>query len=337
MLLLVMHKIEIIDFYENGVKLNEINYVFTPTITVPYKSKVVTNVDKEQVEIKFPRISPKIPYEVSEGFETTWIRTKEKNPEVTNGIIANLQKLDYQNGELVWQENLTDFKTLSGIRSGILADLEEELQDRLLTQLAPTAPGAVVETSDDQFILGVRGGRVHLEGKIMPFPVGHPKYNFHKNPSQNYLENPIQSLSRQAITEMSLPLYSPDMNKVYGVAKELSLIGVVRDRGTTENKSGSWNPLPTFYIKTKWDAEQCRNGYETAIDKYEHERFLTIDIDETTLSKTIEEFYSRFVGNGLGELLLYGRFRFKDKWYENTIKKLEKKFKTQIKEGNPFQ
>ncbi|MEM5855610.1 MAG: hypothetical protein QW472_04830 [Candidatus Aenigmatarchaeota archaeon] len=332
-----MHIIEIIDFYRKGVKPNEINYIFVPSIIVPYKSKVIADVDSNQIEINFPRTSVTgMPNSLAEEFEQVWVKIKKTNPKLTNSIIANLQKLRYTNGELQWQENLTDFKTLSGLRLGIFAKLEEELQDNLLAQLAPTSPGAVVETSDDKLILGVRGKKVHLDGKIMPFPVGHPRYIFHRNPSQNYLENPLQSLARQAITEMNLPLYSPDMNRVYGVAKEILLIGVVRDRGTTENPSGSWNPLPTFFIKTKWDAELCRRGYESAVDKYEHERFLTIHADETALSKTIEEFYPRFVGNGLGELLIYGRFRFGDKWYEKCILKLVKKYKARIKEGNPF-
>ncbi len=315
-----MHIIEVIDFYKSGIKPSEITHTFTQTITVPYKSKILAEIDGKEVEVRFPRDPIEVPDWLAEKFEQNWIEVKNSNPKITNRVIANLKKFDVIRKQ--WQENLTDFKTLSGLRAGILAELEEELQDKLLTKFAPTGIGAVVETSDEKLILGIRG-KIHLEGKIMPFPAGHPEY------TQNNLENPLQALTREAIEEMNLPLSSEEYEELY-------LIGMVRDRGTTFDPKGSWNPLATFYVKTKLDSASLSKTCLSATDKYEHLRILISQSDEKILSKIIEELYPKFVGNGLGELLLYGRFKFGEKWYEGCKTKLCRKYKARIREGNPF-
>jgi len=337
-----MHNLEIIEYFPKGVKPKDIFYKQDNSVNLPLEGPAIVHrieADGTKKEVLLP--FPVTHIEVPESFSTNYLRERQKRalPEFPypNEAIANLLKFQLgPDNILYWEENLTDFATVSSVlRPGLLADLPDAEQKRILRGLAPTAPGAVVESSDGYIILGVRGSTVHAQGRIMPFPVGHPRYNVHRNPERNSLEDPLQALSRQSVTEMNFPLYSGDMNNVFGGAKDVYVIGAMRGKN---RQAGSWNPLVSFLVEAKWDSRQLNEGYQVAVDKYEHERFLTLPIDQREVSKFIKDNYNRLIDHGLGQLLFHGRFRFGDKWYEQLVQELtrDERYQATITEGNPF-
>lgn len=338
-----MHNLEVIEYFPKGIKPKNIFYEQHQSVNLPVEGPAIVHTiesDGTKKEVKLP--FPVNHIEVPSAFSDSYLKERQKRASVgfpyPNEAIANLSRFqsDPNDNVLYWEENLTDFATVSSVlRPGLLADLPDDGQKRILKGLAPTAPGAIVESSDGYIILGVRGGAVHAQGRIMPFPVGHPRYNVHRNPERNSLEDPLQALSRQSVTEMNFPLYSGDMNNVFGAAKDIYVIGAMRGKN---RQAGSWNPLVSFVIESKWNSTQLNEGYQIAVDKYEHERFLTLPIDPGEVSQFIRANYNRLNDHGLGQLLFHGRFRFGDNWYEQLVRELttDEKYQATITEGNPF-
>jgi len=338
-----MHNLEVIEYFPKGIKPKDIFYIQHNSVNLPVEGpaiihRIEDDGTKKEVRLPFPVTHVEVPESLSDNY----LRERQKRASsgfpYPNEAIANLLRfgLETADSTLYWEENLTDFATVSSVlRPGLLADLPDDEQKRILRGLAPTAPGAIVESSDGYIILGVRAGTVHAQGRIMPFPVGHPRYNVHKNPERNSLEDPLQALSRQSVTEMNLPLYSGDMNNVFGVAKDIHVIGAMRGKN---RQDGSWNPLVSFLLESKWNSKQLNEVYQTAVDKYEHEGFLTLPVDQREVAKFIRDNYNRLNDHGLGQLMFHGRFRFGDNWYEQLVQELTRddRYQATITEGNIF-
>ena len=226
---------------------------------------------------------------------------------------------------------MTDWSVVNGVlRKGLLYEMPKEVQERILRKLAPSAPAAVVESSDGYIVIGGRGEDFHLAGMIMPFPAGHPVYN----PSDGSLEKPWKALDRKSRAELNFPLEE---------AERFCIIGAVRGHC---GSYGAWNPAIVYFIEAGLDIRQLEERHKDAPDRPENEIFLPTPADPLYLSEFIkanvlkrdERGGHKLIDNGLGELLLYGRFRFGDLWYEQLIQELTRdpRYETTISEGNPF-
>jgi len=313
-----MYVIDMIEFHEDGIPLSHIHYSFRPIITTLYKESIVAETKDGPIEVKFERMNLNVPKYLSKRVEEVWEEKKRSGQRLFNGIIANLMKYRCVNNVVEWEEGLTDFKSLTFLRSGGLSDLNERYRSYILRRVAPTAVGAITETGDNKLLIGVRGRSLAMGGKMMFFPCGHPRYIF----EAEYLEVPTQALARQFVTEANFPLYSSRIDEVYGPIENISVIGLVRGIGSIINRSGSWNPLIIFHIETDWNEEQHRNAWKTLADKWEHEKIFFISTDEDKFTNFITRHVENFNDNGIGEVLVYGRFKFGDDWYSKICREL---------------
>lgn len=360
-----MINLEIIEYFPKGVRLGDITYGRQYTVNLPVEGPATMDFKGERdAEGNYPTKTIELPVpvnriEVPANFVQEYIKERKlrrsPNFRFPNELIANLHRFRLDDGVLNWSETLTDWSVLGGgekrgiLRGGLLDGLPEDEKKRLSREFAPTAPGDIVESADGYIVVGTRGGGTYLEGRVMPFPVGHPVYEYNqRNPNISHLQTPMQALSKQTIRELDLPVYA-DMIGVSGAVKDLYTIGAVRGN---HGDHGSWNPCVVFVLESKWTTEQLREGYKRAVDRYEHERFIPVPIDRKVLTSLLRGEYeygteegqrvkipfSRLIDNGLGELLLYFRYRFGDGPYEQIFHELttDPRYETTITEGNPF-
>ncbi len=331
-----MIKLEIIEYFPEKIRRGSIKYTQAYTVNLPIKGPATVDVGegaaKKEVVVHFP-----VNYiEASDAVSQAYVaeREKRRSPDFRypNELVANLISF-YLNadGFLQWKENMTDWSVLNGIlRNGLLYEMPKEEQERILRKLAPSAPAAVVESTDGYIVVGGRGEDFHLAGQIMPFPAGHPVYN----PSTDSLESPWEALDRESREELNFSL---------GEAKSFCIIGAVRGH---HGSYGSWNPAIVYCIEAGLDIKQLEERHKNAPDRPENKIFLPTPADSRHLSEFLKtKVFERdgrgrhkLIDNGLGELLLYGRYRFGDSWYEQLIQELtsDPRYETAITEGNPF-
>ncbi|MBI2971774.1 MAG: hypothetical protein HYY37_05135 [Candidatus Aenigmarchaeota archaeon] len=319
-----MHQLEIFAYFPHGMPKGRINYRQKHTVTLPVDGPATVDIiedgTKREITVPFPVYSVDAPLTFAHAYRAE--RERRRSPSYNpNELVANLCVFRPDEDSVYWEENMTDWATIAGVlRPGMVASLPGKERSRFLRLLAPIAPLGIVESSDGYLALGVRG-RIHLEGKILPFPAGHPVYDA----AQQKMETPFQALERLAYTEMGFQLESD-------VKKAMYCIGAVR--GTSI--PGSWVPAVPFIVESSWTARQLYEGYETAAARYENRRFMRLPIDRKQLTALIENDCRNIVDNGLAALLLYGRFRFGETWYEERCQDLTKTYHATIVETNPF-
>lgn len=213
----------------------------------------------------------------------------------------------------------------------MLYGLPEEERKRISRQLAPNSSVAVVENSQGNILLGVRGPGTHQEGRLMPFPAGHPEYNH----ATGHLETPFQALSVESDEELGHPLYDERSGGFKSDVSDAYAVGMVRcDNGDFK----TWHIATVFVIDSKRTDRELEEGYACSVDRYEHGKILFLPIDSKVLANFIIQRYPQLIDNGLGVLIVYGRSRFGHSWSENLVHKLntDTRYETTITEGNPF-
>ncbi|MBI2543162.1 MAG: NUDIX hydrolase [Candidatus Aenigmarchaeota archaeon] len=349
-----MLNLEIIEYFPKGIRRNQTIYTQEYTVNLPIEGPptidVIEDVNGEKVKrevvVHLPVNQIAVPYEIWRNYrERRNIRKKPYNEfRFPNELVANISRIKLEDGSLHWEEDLTDWCVIdllrgSGIPSGSMLYQMPKYDAKIISKaFAPSGPMAVVTTTDERILLGVRGGKAHFDGRIIPFPSGFPTYNH----STGVFETPWTGLNRESLEELGLALYSNGYDFSSDV-KDVYLIGVVRGN---HGDNGAWNPTPVFVVDTKLTSGQLRELHrQHASEGYEHERVILVDNKAlATLMKgdyqvgdmRIE--YSKLIDNGVGAKLLYGRHMFGDGWYEDITHELTKnpRYETVITEGNPF-
>jgi hypothetical protein len=318
-----MYNIEIRNFFPQGKGKGDVLYSFAPEIYLPHPGPGSIDEgsgrEKKEVVMDFPVVEiypdvSKYPDLASDKenfmklYESDRKRRKEGDWPYPNELVGNLLgSVDNYNGKPLFMFSLTDYSTINGVlKKGALKNLPQDEIRRISRLLAPAAPGAIVESSDGYIPLGVRGKIIQGQGgKLMPFPCGHPVYY----PAAKKLETPFEALKRE--TEEELPHQVKD-ERMHG------LVWGSSDEG------GSWVPVIFYIQKSAMDKNELFECYKKAPEKNEHERFISIPIDNDFIGKYICDNYSNWIDNGLAEMLLYVRVRFGESWYENLSFKLVK-------------
>ena len=294
------NRIDIIEYFDSPINRDQIEFSLNPFFVSLHK-----------VDFHYQKV-PDMP---------DWVDAEvaAQSPR-KNTWVANLQNLSYTPGHLKIGYNLTDMKNLFGIRK-VGPKLGENLHDTLVKNIAPIGFIGILETSDNQIVYEVRGKSVQVPGKIIPLPAG----NLEDTECSGKMQTLIEGLYQRGDREIGFNRNDMDESSI-------SLIGIGRDR------IESWNPAPTFVIRTLKTLDRVREKYQHAKNitpQEESERLIPKQIDEKILGDYVVDNAQNFVGNGIGATLLYGRFKFGGRWYMDTVGRLtEKNFV--IVENNPY-
>lgn len=237
-----------------------------------------------------------------------------------NTWVANLRTLNYSSGTLSIKYNLTDMKTLFGMRK-IGPKLTYVEQENLVRRIAPIAVLGIIETRDNYVAYEVRGKTIQAGGKILQFPAGNIEF---ANNIGEKMPTPLEELCTEAAEESGFGI--EDMQEL-----DLYTVGMVRDR------TDSWNPPLVFVMDTPKNLEEVKEKYLAAhqLSLEESERFVPQPLDEGEIRDFVLNNADVFVGNGIGATLLHGRFRFGRKWYDDLVARLEE-LDFEIVEENPY-
>lgn len=242
-----------------------------------------------------------------------------------NTFVLNIKKIEVDQEKVTLFTNYTTMRSQFALRRWVpaLVEMEKEREtkmninfdapitkirtsDAILRYILPIGGAMILETADNQILIEERG-KVEMPGKYNPAPAGGCE-------TRNWRVRPelFRSIEGEAWEETSL---LPERD--YGA---VSLIGMARDH--TEG----FNPAFAYHTKTHLPLQEVIQRAESiAPEAGEHQRLFGASAHPDKLLDFCIEHQMSMVGNGLGDLLAFGNYKFGDDWLKSSIKELEKK------------
>ena len=224
-----------------------------------------------------------------------------------NTYVLNIKKIKVDGSIIHLDTNYTNMRSQFALRRWIPALPKESAERKaLLRYVVPIAGAMILETSDDQIVMEERGA-VEIPGKYHPAPAGGCETRHWQ-----VVPEPFRSIMGEAWEETGL-LPGQDYSNV-------ALIGIARDH--TEG----FNPAFTYHAKTNLKFEEVRRYADSiAPEAGEHERLLGAPVDPHQLLTFLIQHNDMIIGNGLGEILAFGHYKFGEEWLHTSLEALTQK------------
>ena len=224
-----------------------------------------------------------------------------------NTYVLNVKEMTMEGDRVRLRTNYTTMRSQFALRRWVPALPPESKERQLILQYVLPIGGAMILETADEHILIEERGKVEIPGKYHPAPAGGCETR-----DWRVFPEPFRSIQGEAWEETAL-LPGQDYGPV-------SLIGVARDH--TEGL----NPVFTYHAKTSLALEEVKQKADNlAPEAGEHQRLFGASVHPKGLLDFLIQHQEKIIGNGLGEILVFGSTRFgREEWLDPAIRELAK-------------
>lgn len=222
-----------------------------------------------------------------------------------NTYVLNLCQvvIEEESQRVTLSTNYTNMRSQFALRRWIPELAEESLERaKILTNLLPLGATIVMESADGKILFEERG-KVEVPGKYYPAPAGGCETR-----DWRVFPEPFRSIKGEAWEETGL------LPEDYG---PLKLIGIVRDQ------TDSFNPTFIYHAISKMELDEIVAKAEgIAPEAGEHQRLFGVKATEEEILGIYLRNKEKQLGNGIGCILAFGKYKFGDLWATEAVKKL---------------
>ena len=225
----------------------------------------------------------------------------------SNTYVLNIRKIGTEGGVVKLESNYTNMRSQFALRR-ILPALPADSKERklILEYILPIGAAMIVESAEGQVLIEERG-KVEVPGKYCPAPAGGVETRDWK-----VRPDPFRAIKGEAWEEIA-HLPSQDYSDV-------DFLGLARDQ------IDGLNPTLVFNTESDRTIPEIRELADSvAPEAGEHQRLLGMPVDEKATLDYLLDHHEKFVGNGLGAVLVFGEHKFGPVWYNDAVSRLKEK------------
>lgn len=256
----------------------------------------------------------KIPYEgdlplVNYGISQEALQQfPDISPPRANTYVLNIKQISIDWNGISLSTNYTTMRSQFALRRWLpLLQLGSEDRKKILQHVLPIGGAMILETCDEKILMEERG-KAEMPGKYNPAPAGGCETR-----DWQVVPELFRSIKGETWEETGL-LPGQDYDT------DIKIIGLVRDQ--TE----AYNPTVTYYAKTHLTFDEVTKKADCiAPEAEEHQRLFNTTVNPLELLFFCSSQEEKIIGNGIGNLLVFGYFRHGASWLAQAREKLEKK------------
>ncbi len=226
----------------------------------------------------------------------------------SNTYVLNIRKIGTEGGVVKLESNYTNMRSQFAERK-IVPLLPQDSKERklILKYVLPIGAAMVIESAEGEVLIEARSKNVQLPEQYCPAPAGGVETrNWRVRP------DPFRSIKGESWEEVA---HLPGQDY-----SDVDLLGLARDQ------IDGLNPTLVFNTESARTIPEIRELADSiAPEAGEHQRLLGMPVDEKATLDYLLDQHKKFVGNGLGAVLVFGDHKFGRPWYNDTVARLKEK------------